>query len=82
MDAVNLPEKYQFMKKTIGFQERSAIKMSIKHKNIGDGFQADFLCYKGLIYSFYFRHQYAPSKYTKERIFQLHSKILCVCLFN
>ena len=49
---------------TIGFQGQHKDKQRISYKKEGDGFLADALSSDGYTYSFYFRHQPPPTKYT------------------
>ena len=76
MKAVHLPENLACDEQTISFQGRSIYKLRVKHKNAGDGFQCDAICNDGYTYSFYFRHQAPPEKYTKEGLSPLHSRVL------
>ncbi len=45
---------------TIGFKERSGMKLRISYKREGDGFQCDALCDEGYTFAFFFRHGDAP----------------------
>lgn len=51
-------------------------QLRITYKAEGDGFQCDAICESGYTYTFYFRNQPAPEKYTKLGISPLHSRVL------
>ena len=61
---------------TIGFQGAHADKLRINYKAEGDGFQTGALCENGYTFAFYFRNQPAPSKYLKQGLSPLHSRIM------
>ena len=52
-------------KQTIGFQGRHSNKSRITYKAEGDSFQCDALADTGFTWTFYFRNQPAPEKWTK-----------------
>jgi hypothetical protein len=62
----------------IGFQGRHVDKLRISYKNEGDGFQCDALCDEGYTYSFYFRNDPAPKKYTKMGLSPLHARVMAL----
>ena len=61
---------------TIGFQGRHSDKLRITYKAEGDGFQCNALADTGFTWTFYFRNQPAPEKWTKLGYSPLHSRIL------
>ena len=61
---------------TIGFQGRHSDKLRITYKVEGDGFQCDALADTGFTWTFYFRNQPVPEKWTKLGYSPLHSRIL------
>jgi hypothetical protein len=63
---------------TIGFQGNHRDKRRITYKNEGDGFQCDAICQKGFTWTFYFRNQPAPKRYTDQGISPLHARILAM----
>ena len=75
IQAVHLPECISCDEQTIGFHGACAMKQRIKFKKTGDGFQVDTLCSNGYTYTFYFRHQPAPSKYLNAGYAPLHARV-------
>ena len=67
-------------KQTIGFQRQHGDKLCITYKREGDGFQCDALCNDGYIYSFYFRKEPPPAKYTEKGFSPLHVHDVIVSL--
>jgi len=59
----------------IGCQGRHPGILRINYKREGDGFQCDCICSNGYTYSFYFRNQNAPKRYTDKGISPLHSQV-------
>ena len=43
---------------------------------MGDGFLVDALCAEGYTYSWYFRNQVAPKKWTNKELSPLHSRVM------
>lgn len=61
---------------TMGFQGRHPSKLRITYKNEGDGFQCNTLCDNGYTFSFYFRHEPPPVKYTALGLSPLHARVM------
>ena len=76
MKAWRLGQNISGDEQTIGFQGRHADKLRITYKAEGDGFQYDALADSGFTWTFYFRNQPAPEKWTKKGYSPLHSCIL------
>ena len=61
---------------TCGFQGRHPCKLRITYKSEGDGFQCDALCDNGYTFSFYFRHEPPPVKYTALGLSPIHARVM------
>ena len=76
MKAWRLGQNISGAEQTIGFHGRHADKLQITYKAEGDGFQCNALADSGFTWTFYFRNQPAPEKWTKKGYSPLHSHIL------
>ena len=74
--AWKLGEKISVDEQTCGFQGWRPCKLRITYKNEGDGFQCDALCDNGYTFTFYFRHEPPPEKYTKKVLSPLHARAM------
>ena len=73
-----LGKKLSVDEQTIGFKGRHADKIRVTYKKEGDGFMCDAVCDHGYTFSFYFRNEPPPSKYS--HLSSLHAR--CLCLFD
>ena len=62
----------------ISFQGQHSDKQRISYKHAGDGFLVDVLCADGYCYSFYFRNQSPPAKWTSQDLSPLHARVLAL----
>ena len=74
--AWKLGEEISVYKQTCGFQGQHQCKLRIIYKNEGEGFQCDALCDNGYTFTFYFRHEPPPEKYTKQVLLPLHAHVM------
>ena len=69
-----LSEWISIDEQTIGFKGKHGDKLRISYKREGDGFQCDAICDDGFTYSFYFRNEPPPEKYS--HMSALHARVL------
>ena len=79
IQAAILTEKLSVDEKTIIFHETSKLKVQIKYKRRGDGFQCDSICANGYTVTFYFCYPPAPKNILKKVChFYIHESYLCL----
>mmetsp|Transcript_25091 Transcript_25091/g.54722 ORF Transcript_25091/g.54722 Transcript_25091/m.54722 type:complete len:1026 (-) Transcript_25091:83-3160(-) len=71
-----LGENVSCDEETQGFQGNHRDKLRITYKKEGDGFQCDAIAENGYTWTFYFRNQPAPKKYTDMGMSPLHARVL------
>lgn len=69
-----LSEWISINEQTIGFKGKHGDKLRMSYKREGDGFQCDAICDDGFTYSFYFRNEPPPEKYS--HMSGLHAQVL------
>ena len=69
-----LSEWISIDQQTIGFKGKRGDKLRINYKREGDGFQCDAIYDDGFTYSFYFRNEPPPDKYS--HMSALHARVL------
>ena len=63
---------------TTGLQGRHPSKLRIIYKKEGYGFQCVYLCDDGYTFTFYFRHEPPPVKYTSIGLSTLHALVIAI----
>ena len=76
MKAWSLGENFSMDEQTQRMQGRHPLKLRITYKKEGDGFQCDALCDNGYTFTFFFRHEPPPKRYTNKGLSALHARVM------